>query len=183
MKHKSIRSYFNRKAILIMLSAIVIVGAGAGVGLLKASANPTFCGTCHIIKPYYQSWNEGSLLDHQHAEANVTCQECHHSTIPEKAQEGFNYIIANYVVPLEGGPDGGRDFCLDCHSENGNGSSWAEIRAATDFEEANPHDSHNGEQECNECHNMHQPSQVMCSQCHFFKWVNDLDIEAWATDW
>ena len=127
MKHKSIRSYFNRKAILIMLSAIVIVGAGAGVGLLKASANPTFCGTCHIIKPYYQSWNEGSLLDHQHAEANVTCQECHHSTIPEKAQEGFNYIIANYVVPLEGGPDGGRDFCLDCHSENGNGSSWLKL--------------------------------------------------------
>ncbi len=183
MKHKNIRSYFNRRAILIMLSVVAIIVAGTGAGLLKARANPSFCATCHVIQPYYQAWNEGSLLDHQHQQASVTCQECHHNTIPEKALEGFNYVTGQYTLPLEGGPDGGRDFCLECHSNNGAGSSWAEIQAATEFEEFNPHDSHNGEQECYECHNMHQPSQVMCSQCHLFKQINDLDQEAWATAW
>jgi uncharacterized paraquat-inducible protein A len=75
-----------------------------------------------------------------------------------------------------------RAFCLNCHSENGEGSSWEEIQAATDFDESNPHDSHNGEQNCNLCHQMHTQSKPMCVECHIFKWYDDLD-EGWTTEW
>jgi hypothetical protein len=49
------------------------------------------------------------------------------------------------------------------------------VKAKTNFKESNPHDSHNGEQDCNVCHSMHGKSKVMCSQCHQFSWMNDLD--------
>lgn len=184
MERKSFRERFlNTRVILIVIVAVVIIGSGTAAGLLKASENPSFCANCHIIKPYYLSWNEGPLLDHKHAKEDVTCQECHHSSIPGKAMEGLNYITGNYELPLEGGPEAGREFCLECHSENGQGSSWEEIKAATDFEESNPHDSHNGEQDCNVCHNMHEPSNVFCSECHIFDWIDGLDDEAWTKAW
>jgi cytochrome c nitrite reductase small subunit len=177
-KSKSFREkYLNAKGILILIVAIIVIGAGVAGGLLKASENPSFCGTCHIITPYYESWNEGTLLDHKHAQEGIECLDCHHRTIPEKAKEGLNYISGNYTLPLEG-PPGDRDFCLDCHSEAGEGISWDEIKAATNFEESNPHDSHHGEQDCNLCHNMHEKSTPMCSECHIFKWYDQLD-ESW----
>lgn len=53
--------------------------------------------------------------------------------------------------------------CLDCH---GGYSGMAE---ATQKEEGpNPHDSHEGEIPCNECHQPHQPSVDYCEQCHTF---------------
>lgn len=184
MERKSFRERFlNKKVILIVVGAAVIIGAGTAGALLKASENPSFCATCHVIEPYYLSWSEGALLDHKHAEQDVTCQECHHNSIPEKAMEGINFITGNYTLPLEGGPDTSREFCLECHSEEGEGASWEEIKLATNFEESNPHDSHNGEQECNTCHNMHEKSYAFCSECHIFNWLDDLDEEAWTKAW
>ncbi len=186
MEGKRFRERFlNKRTILIVLVAAVIIGTGVAAGLLKASENPSFCASCHIVEPYYLSWNDSPLLDHKHAEENITCQECHERSIPEKAMEGLNFIIGNYELPLEGGPEKNRDFCLECHSEDGEGSSWEETKAATDFEESNPHDSHHGTQECNVCHNMHEPSYVFCSECHIFSWIDDLDLdkEAWTTAW
>ncbi len=75
-----------------------------------------------------------------------------------KAMEGINFITGNYTLPLEGGTEIDRRFCLECHSPEGEGSSWDEIKVATNYEESNPHDSHHGEQECNICHNMHEKS-------------------------
>jgi len=183
MERKSFRERFlNKKVILIVLVALIIIGAGTGAGLLKASENPSFCATCHIIKPYYESWSDSALLDHKHSLQDITCQDCHHATIPEKAMEGINYVIRNYTLPLEGGPEDIRGFCLECHSEEGQGSSWEEIKAATDFEDSNPHDSHHGQLDCNICHNMHEPSYVFCSQCHIFSWIDDLDKEVWIIE-
>lgn len=175
---KSFRDkYLNKKVILIAIGVAVLLGAVAAGGLLKASEKPSFCGTCHIIKPYYESWNTGMLLDNKHAQEDIECLDCHHRTIPEKAKEGLNFITGNYTIPLEG-PPGDRAMCLDCHSEEGEGQSWDEIKAATNFEDSNPHDSHNGEQDCNLCHSMHDTSEVYCAQCHLFKWFDDLD-ESW----
>jgi len=183
MEEKSFRQRFlNKRTILVVLIAAVIIVTGVAAGLLKASENPSFCATCHIVEPYYLSWKDSSLLDHKHAEEDITCQQCHERSIPEKAMEGLNYIIGNYEVPLEGGPEEMRQFCLECHSVDGQGSSWEEIVAATDFEESNPHDSHHGDLECNVCHNMHEPSYVFCSQCHIFDWIDDLDKEVWTTE-
>ena len=172
--------YLNKKVILIALGIAVIVGVLVAAGLLKASQNPSFCSNCHIIKPYYESWNEGAFLDNKHAQENIECLDCHHRTIPEKALEGLNYITGNYELPLEAAP-GDRAFCLSCHKEGGQGESWDEIVAATNFEDSNPHDSHNGEQDCNLCHNMHGKSKPMCVECHIWEWYDDLD-EGWSTD-
>ncbi|MGI6428757.1 MAG: cytochrome c3 family protein [Syntrophomonadaceae bacterium] len=184
MEKKSFRERFlNRKTILILVGVCIIIGAGTGVGLLKASENPSFCGTCHLVRPYYQSWHEGALLDNKHAQEDVRCQDCHIRSIPEKAMEGINFITGNYTLPLEGGTEIDRRFCLECHSPEGEGSSWDEIRVATNYEESNPHDSHHGEQECNICHNMHEKSYAFCSDCHIFDWLADLDEEAWDKAW
>ena len=169
--------YLNKKIILMVIGIGIVIGGITAGALLKASENPSFCGTCHIIRPYYESWNEGVLLDHKHAQENIECLDCHHRSIPEKAMEGLNFVTGNYYMPLEG-PPGDRAMCLDCHSETGEGTSWEEIKAATDFTESNPHDSHNGEQDCNLCHSMHSKSKPMCADCHIFRWMDELD-ENW----
>lgn len=177
--HKNFREkYLNKKFLLILALALLIIGAGSGAALLKASEKPAFCGNCHIIRPYYESWKSGALLDSKHAEQNVTCQECHHHSLSGKIEEGLHYITGDYTLPLKS-ENGERAFCLECHSPEGGAPSWKEIVAATNFEESNPHDSHNGKQDCNLCHKMHEPSTVMCSQCHSFNWMKDLG-EPWV---
>lgn len=85
MEGKSFRERFlNKRTILIVLVAAVIIGTGVAAGLLKASENPSFCASCHIVEPYYLSWNDSPLLDHKHAEENITCQECHERSILKK---------------------------------------------------------------------------------------------------
>ncbi len=169
--------YLNKKSLLILALVLLIIGGGSGAALLKASENPAFCGSCHIIKPYYESWSGETLLDSKHAAEDITCQECHHHSLSGKMQEGIKFVTGDYTLPLES-DNGDRAFCLECHSKKGEGASWEEIKAATDFEESNPHFSHHGEQNCNLCHKMHEPSTVMCSECHTFKWMDNLD-ESW----
>lgn len=50
-----------------MLLALGLVLAGVGI---EVTSRPTFCGTCHIMKPYYESWK---ISGHN----KVACVECH----------------------------------------------------------------------------------------------------------
>lgn len=160
----------SKKIILIVIAALIIVAGGTGVGVLKASEKPSFCASCHVMKTYYASWSEGQLLAKKHAEAGVTCHQCHEESIGAKMNEGVKYITGNYQTPLKKRDFGKREFCLQCHD-------FDKVKRATNFEESNPHDSHNGEQDCNVCHNMHRKSKVMCSQCHQFEWMQNLGEE------
>ena len=38
--------------------------------MVEATSQPRFCNTCHIMKPYYESWQHSSHKD-------VTCTDCH----------------------------------------------------------------------------------------------------------
>jgi nitrate/TMAO reductase-like tetraheme cytochrome c subunit len=54
------------------LGAGLMLGFGliAMVFMVQVSSTPTFCGTCHIMKPYYESW--------KHSKHNrVACVDCH----------------------------------------------------------------------------------------------------------
>lgn len=54
------------------LGAGLVLGFGliAMIFMVQASSTPTFCGTCHIMQPYYQSW--------KHSKHNrVACVDCH----------------------------------------------------------------------------------------------------------
>jgi cytochrome c nitrite reductase small subunit len=173
--------FLNKKVILMVLALVLVLGAGTGAALVKASDNPAFYNVCHVMKPYYTSWHDSNLLAHQHAAAGVECHDCHESSIAIQASEGLKYITGNYKEPLEK-----RNFrqalCLQCHSETGTGTprgtSFTTAKANTNFTESNPHDSHNGQQECNLCHSMHRQSDVMCAQCHSFDWFDQLD-DSW----
>lgn len=171
--------FLNKKVLIILVAFLIIVGAGAGVAVEKASDNPAFCQLCHIMKPYYQSWYASSLLANKHAQAGVTCHQCHESSIAIQTQEGIKFITGDYKTPLDKRNFGTRDFCLKCHSKSGGAEPFEQVKTKTNLEESNPHDSHNGEQNCNLCHSMHRQSKVMCAQCHQFSWMDKLD-ESWA---
>jgi hypothetical protein len=172
-EHDHRKKLTTKRIILILEAAIVVIGGGIGAGLLRASEKPSFCKYCHIMVPYYNSWKDSDLLAHKHEKANVTCHECHQESIPEKINEGVKYVTGDYQNPLPKENYGTRAFCLKCHNFN-------EVKSKTNFAESNPHDSHNGEQECNVCHNMHRQSRVMCVDCHIFKWMNNLD-KSWKS--
>lgn len=162
-----------KKIILIAVVIVVVIGVGGGIYLLKASDNPEFCSNCHIMEPYYESWNDSNLLAHQHAvsENKLECHDCHEPKLSTQIEEGYKFVTGNYQDPLEK-REYSRDFCLKCHD-------WESVKAATDFGDSNPHDSHKGEQECNACHNMHRQSEVMCAECHHFSWMDELD-DSWT---
>jgi nitrate/TMAO reductase-like tetraheme cytochrome c subunit len=50
-----------------LVAALGLVGL---VTAVEVSSRPAFCGSCHIMKPYYESWQGSS-------HHNVACVECH----------------------------------------------------------------------------------------------------------
>lgn len=48
----------------------VPVGIAAAFAGMQVSSQPGFCGTCHVMKPYYESWKTSTHND-------VACVECH----------------------------------------------------------------------------------------------------------
>jgi nitrate/TMAO reductase-like tetraheme cytochrome c subunit len=53
-------------------SLSLAIGLGIVMVVLAAqvSSTPTFCGTCHIMKPYFESWKQSK-------HARIACVECH----------------------------------------------------------------------------------------------------------
>jgi hypothetical protein len=37
---------------------------------MEVSSTPAFCGTCHVMSPYYESWKTSSHAD-------IACVDCH----------------------------------------------------------------------------------------------------------
>jgi nitrate/TMAO reductase-like tetraheme cytochrome c subunit len=49
---RSIRErLLHKKTILILVAVGIVIGAGSGIYLLKASDDPAFCSSCHIMEP------------------------------------------------------------------------------------------------------------------------------------
>lgn len=157
------------KTLLVIIAAILVIGLGGGFTLIHVSKNPSFCGTCHIIKPYYESWSSGSLLAAKHKTQGVECLDCHQKSYLEKAKEGMNYITGNYSTPLKQ-INFPAELCLKCHEQD-----FDKVKLATNFEQSNPHDSHLGQIDCTLCHKAHRQSEVYCAQCHDFTWFKELD--------
>lgn len=154
------------KIVIGIAVVVAVVGTGCSIYMVRASHNPAFCGTCHIIRPYYQSWSNSSLLANKHAQKNVACLDCHESSYWDKVKEGFKFITGRYETPL---PElkVPKEKCLECHE------SYEKVAELTAHLDPNPHDNpHQEGLECNVCHKMHKESELYCSKCHSF----DLDI-------
>ena len=69
---------------LILTGAIVVVMALAGIVAIPLTNKPTFCATCHTIRPAFDSWKVSSHKD-------VTCVACH-------VRPGINGFIHDKVL-------------------------------------------------------------------------------------
>jgi hypothetical protein len=179
---------FTPKKVLIVLAVLFVLGAGGGLGVMKASDNPAFCTLCHNMQKYYDSFTFSQteeetgagydLLAKRHADSadQLVCHDCHEASLLTQVEEGVKFLTGNYLDPLTR-RNFGNQFCLDCHD-------FEEVKAITrerfaemsapPFNVANPHDSHNGDLDCSVCHRMHQKETLLCAQCHELKWTNEV---------
>lgn len=179
------QKFWRPKNILIILAVLVVLVVGGGAGVMKASDNPAFCTLCHNMQDYYDSYTltmtsetsgEYTLLAKDHADEGYICHDCHEANIGEQISEGIKFVTGDYLDPLER-RDFGDQICLDCHDFEEAKEITRERFAgvsAPPYDVANPHDSHNGDLDCNTCHRMHEPSQLLCAQCHEIKWVKEV---------
>ncbi|MGQ9665821.1 MAG: cytochrome c3 family protein [Anaerolineae bacterium] len=159
---KGMRGFAARHgiAITIIVALFVLLIAANGVyALWKASYNPSFCGICHIIRPYVESYRSSQHTDNIHYQANVGCKECHETSPIGALQEVVAYVTRNYDNPLRERKVES-DMCLKCHR------SYQSLAARTAHLSRNPHDSHWPNLRCTLCHKVHRPSQNYCAQCH-----------------
>ena len=97
---------------------VVALAVGIGLilsyGAMEASSTPAFCGTCHVMKPYYASWE---VSDH----SEIACVDCH---IPPgiTAELRKKYEAAAMVARYFTGTYGMNPWtevedsaCLECH--------------------------------------------------------------------
>ena len=101
---------------LVTLAAGFVLAFGF-VGLLvfvQISSTPQFCGTCHIMKPYYQSW--------KHSKHNqIACVECHISpgitAEVRKKYEALSMVVKYFTATYGTKPWAQVDdaACLRCH--------------------------------------------------------------------
>ena len=94
------------------------VQLGGSTILSQVSANPAFCVSCHNMQPEYDSYAQGNLLAKQHADAGVTCHDCHEPTLLQQMNEGWLFVTGNYENPM---PKYGytNEQCLSCHTFEG----------------------------------------------------------------
>jgi len=148
---------------IVMVIGVLVAIAGAAI-IHQSDTNPTFCATCHIMQDKVDSYLNGTNLDHIHAEAGVTCKECHSDyTIPDEINGAVAYITSNYAVDENGQlpqRDFGDEICTQCHGSREN------VEIQTDFLYYNPHFTRMGIFTCNTCHLSHGEQIDYCSTCH-----------------
>lgn len=97
-------------------------------------AQPAFCKTCHNMQYEYDTYAQEGLLAHKHAEANVTCHDCHEPSMAQQMNEGWFFVTGQYDNPTKryGFTN---EQCLSCHK-------WEDVVEKTKHLGANS--PHNG---------------------------------------
>lgn len=182
----------KRWLVLIIIAVVLVSGA---CGFMAWHQQPSFCNAvCHTpMDNYVEGYSSKSsvLLAAKHADNGVKCLDCHESVLGEQITEGITWINGDYEVDEEGfivnAPTanlGTRDFCFKCHNDGNvaDGEDWDDIVATTanwgGEEDVNPHDSHNGAEECYTCHSSHKTSTFACNKCHGWAVPEGWDVPA-----
>jgi hypothetical protein len=152
------------KLVTAIILFVLMLPAWAIMWIKDSRQDPNYCQGCHA-DPYTTSWETDTTnsLAHQHYLNGVSCRTCHDRTVTQSAGEVVNYMIGNYYDPLQE-TQISMNTCFKCHE------SYAKMIPLTDQRitgaERNPHDSHWGQLECGQCHNMHRDSVDYCAACH-----------------
>jgi hypothetical protein len=64
----------KKKTLLIMLALVAALVVFAIMGSDYYASQPEFCGSCHMMKSYYDSWKSS-----KHGEENIACLACHYA--------------------------------------------------------------------------------------------------------
>lgn len=156
---------------LPLATAALFIGANYTV---EATANPTFCGSCHNMQPQYMAWDRGT-----HRE--IPCDTCHY---PPGAQyfiqgkivgltEVVNFLAGTYGTKPHGTVDNAN--CEACHPAAQLAGQSSPYRAAINFNHAElePGKDSGITMRCNNCHahivdgNHFQVRESTCYWCHF----------------
>ncbi len=108
---------FTIPKIALLAIALAVLGAVGGAVAIPLTNAPTFCASCHTIKPSYDSWAASS-------HKNVTCVACHvrptlEGFIQDKAIKGTHDVwVTFFGTPKK--PDELKatvysEVCLSCH--------------------------------------------------------------------
>ena len=82
------------------------------------------------------------FLADRHKNRGIECSGCHQESPPKQKPQGI--------------------ICMGCHGD------YSKVAEKTSKLTINPHDTHMGELDCNQCHKGHQRSVNVCNQCHTF---------------
>ena len=104
------------KGLTLILAALVVLALG-GAAAIPLTNQPTFCASCHTIKPSFDSWTRSSHQD-------VTCVDCHvrpgfSGFIQDKVLAGLEDVVITFFgTPTE--PHNlqshvSTEVCLGCH--------------------------------------------------------------------
>ena len=120
-----------QKIFLLVLAGIFVGGGGLFLYLMRfhtylVGDDPSACVNCHIMQPYYATWNHSS---HGRGET-VTCNDCHvpHENIVRKyafkGMDGMKHTAAFVAfrepqVPAAKDPSAQvvMNNCIRCHTE------------------------------------------------------------------
>jgi nitrate/TMAO reductase-like tetraheme cytochrome c subunit len=147
----------------IVILVLVVLGLGGAAVMHQADTNPNFCGQCHVMKSNVTSYLTSNHLDNVHKQAGVQCKDCHDYPITAEVASGVKFLLGNYEVTAQGGLAQRKysdSMCLNCHI------SYDHIAVQTASLARNPHDSHNGQLPCSNCHTSHGAQVDYCAQCH-----------------
>lgn len=108
---------FHIPKIVLIAIALAVLGVVVGAVAIPLTNAPTFCATCHTIKPSYDSWAKSSHKD-------VTCVACHvrptlEGFIQDKAIKGtYDVMVTFFGTPKK--PEDLKatvhtEVCLSCH--------------------------------------------------------------------
>jgi len=139
---------------------------------IQVTSTPSFCGTCHIMRPYYKTWKHSK-------HAGIACVECHIApgvgAEMRKKMEALNMVVKYFTATWGTNPwaEVSDAACLRCHERR-------LLEGSASFGVARfDHRIHLGEPvegiklRCTSCHAQQTKAQHIsvatgtCALCHF----------------
>lgn len=168
------KTILHKRWAVVLLAVLIVVVIG-GWGTLQYTCTPGFCQSCHIMDPYYESWQAS-------AHSKVACVDCHYAP-GEKFKLSSKVKALNQVVQYMTGTYDTKfyteitdDSCLTsgCHDAGKLGG-----RVMFDDKVKFDHSAHYGKAvrgitlRCTSCHTHNVKGSHMaadrnaCFLCHF----------------